>query len=114
MQSLSAAQLDLHTAPEQTSPPHDVTVGTGQLPLPSQLTAVVAIPDAHFAAPHEVVAGANTHAVPTPSQRLPQVPEAHATRPLRGAWFAGSVVHFPIDPARSQAWHEPPQAPSQQ
>jgi hypothetical protein len=55
-----------------------------------------------------------THEALVPSHRLPQVPAAQAARPFRGVWFAASVVHFPVDPARSQAWHEPPQARSQQ
>ena len=85
----------------------------GQAPIPLHVTAAVAMPAAHRAAPQEVVFGAKTQVVLVPLQRLPQVPAAHAGRPLRGAWSAANGVHFPSDPARSHAWHDPPHAVSQ-
>jgi hypothetical protein len=89
-------------------------VAVGHAPKPSQLTAALTVPPEQLAAPHDVVFGAKTHEVLVPSHRLPQVPAAQAARPLRGVWFAASVVHFPIDPARSHAWQDPPHARSQQ
>jgi hypothetical protein len=74
----------------------------------------LAVPPEQLAAPQDVVLEAKTHEVLAPSQRLPQVPAAQAARPLRGVWFAARAMHFPIDPARSHAWQEPPHAESQQ
>jgi hypothetical protein len=71
-------------------------------------------PPEQLAAPQDVALGAKAHEVLVPSHRLPQVPAAQAARPLRGVWFAARVVHFPIEPDRSQAWQAPPHARSQQ
>jgi hypothetical protein len=56
VQSASVAQLVLHDAPPQTYGAHMVVVPAVQVPLPSQVRALVATLPAHEAAAHDVPA----------------------------------------------------------
>jgi hypothetical protein len=65
---VSAVQVALHTAPAQMRPLHDVVTAVGHEPIPSQLTAAVAVPAAQVAVAHDVVLGVKTHDMLVPSQ----------------------------------------------
>lgn len=106
-------QVVRQPVPEQANPLHEVIVAGVHAPLPSHLRAGVTVPSVQLAAPHMTDVDANTHDVPVPSHALPQVPGTHAVRLPCGACPAPSVVQWPMEPARSQAWHEPVHAESQ-
>lgn len=110
----SPAQAVRQADPEHAYPLHEDVVAAAQAPLPSHLRAAVTVPSVQLAAAQTTDVAANTQEVAVPSQALPQVPGTQPARPPRGDWPAASVVQWPVDPARSQAWQEPPQAESQQ
>jgi hypothetical protein len=111
---LLLVQVVRQVAPEQPKPLQEVIVAAAQVPLPSQLRAEVTTPSVQLAAPQLTEVDANTQDVLVPVQALPQVPLAQGVRAPRGACPAASSAQWPRDPARSQAWHEPAQAASQQ
>jgi hypothetical protein len=104
------AHIVPHAASTQRYGAHAVVAGAGQLPMPSQVAAAVALPSAQLAVRHDVVAGGYVHAARwVPSQVPPQVPvPLHAERMPRGAPV--TAVQVPTDFATSHASHWPLQA----
>jgi hypothetical protein len=117
-QSASSLHDVPHAVPAHTNGVHCI-VSAGQVPLPSQFAAEVAVPSAHEAARHAVSAPASpTQAtVVTPSHAAALhtfAPTAarQEGRPFRGAPLTG--VHLPGAPGRLHASHWPVQTASQQ
>lgn len=111
---MSPVHVVRQPAPEHANPLQEVVVAFEQAPLPSHFRAGETVPSVQLAAAQVTDVDANTQELLAPSHALPQVPVAHAARLPCGVCPAGSVVQWPTEPARSQAWHEPPQAESQQ
>jgi len=105
-------QLVLQAVAPQTYGLQLVVTSAGQEPAPSHDAAAVAVPAAQLAPRHCTVGYAQAAPL-APSQDPPQVPlPLQAVRRPCGAPL--TATHWPTCPARSQAWHCPPQAWLQQ
>src|SRR5438132_1969373 len=109
MQSESAPQLVLQAVVSQMYGLQLELAGAGHAPAPSQLADAVAVPLPQLAPRHCAVGYAQA-AMLLPSQLpphvLPSLAQAARAPPLRcGAPDTG--VHWPTEPATSQAWHCP-------
>jgi hypothetical protein len=115
-QSESAEHVVLQAVAPQAYAPHDCVVTAGHEPVPAQLAATVSTPLLQAAARHGVDAPGYPQAMALePSQVPPHADpsEVQVAREPCGAPDV-TVVQAPRLPARSHAWHCPPQALLQQ
>jgi hypothetical protein len=94
---------------------HDVCVPPPQVPAPSQVEAVLAVPLAQPAA-WQTVPAAYLRQAPAPSHRpsLPQLETGSASQSLCGSVPAAADVHCPSLPTPAQVWQVPLHAVWQQ
>jgi hypothetical protein len=115
-QSVSTVHVVLHDVDPHTYGAHVVVDGAGQLPAPSQFAPAVAVPPVQLAVRQFTDVGGYAHALVVPSHAPPHgaapLP-VHAPRVPCGCPL-GTLLHVPIAPATSHAWHCPPHALLQQ
>lgn len=101
MQSASLPHVVAHAVPAvlQTYGAHELVVPAEHVPDPSQLRAVVALPELHVAAAHEVPLAYNWHApAPLHTPVVPQVAASDVAHSLSGSVAAAIGPQVPSAP----------------